>query len=262
MLARTTLAIVLPLSLAGAAAAQVMPPPERPTIIVTGVGKATQDTEFANLGFMLRGEGPTPTEALKALNDARRRAEGGLRGMDKVRVTQVAAENLSVHEVRSPTCGRDRPYTQVITTDDCKVIGTLATLQINARIEPPSRIGDAASLVTQLGAKNASLRGSGLRNRQPLDAEAVEKAVADARRQAELLAKAAGMKLGPVLRMQDGAVQPDPRSYVMGAAPAPPPPPPMGIPPVAERLEQPLDLTVREIEANARVTIIYAIEPS
>ncbi|WP_269716578.1 SIMPL domain-containing protein [Caulobacter sp. NIBR2454] len=264
MLARTTLAVALTLSLAGAAAAQVMPPPDRPTVVVTGTGKARKPAEFALVGFTVRGEGKTPTEAIKALNDSRSSIEKSLVRLAGAKVTELMGESLSVQDVRTPACEPQRPYAvqMRLTSEECAVIGAIASINIQARIEPAEKVGEAASLVAQLGGKNPYMRGSGLRDRKPLDDDAMASAVGEARRQAEVLAKAAGVKLGPILRIMDGNTQFDSRNMMMAAPP--PPAPPMPIPPVTvtgARVESPVDLTVRDIEANARVTVMFAIEP-
>jgi uncharacterized protein len=256
MIARTALAAALTLSFAGTASAQ-MGPPDRPTIMVSGTGKARKPAEFAILGFSVTGEGKTAAEAIKAMNASREKIEANLRGQKELKVTEVTAENLNVQDARGPECSR--PIIQpTLSTGECAIIGSIASTSMRARLQPAAKFGDAVSLVAQLGGKSPRLHGSGLLDRQALDADATTAAVADARREAEVLAKAAGVKLGPILRIQDGDSRFDVRDIMVSGA-APPPPPPA--PPVMERIESPTAVTLRDIEANARVTIIFAIEP-
>lgn len=261
MLARPTLAAALTLAFAAPAYAQMTPPPERPMIIVTGTGKASKPAEFGLLGFTVTGEGKTPAEALKAMNAMREKIEANLRGQKELKVTELTADHLNVQDTRSPECGRPRPVVPAMAnTGDCAIIGAVASTMLQARLQPPTKLGDAASLVAQLGGKAPRPNGTGLVNRRALDAEATKAAVADARREAEALAEAAGVKLGPILRIQDGDSRFDVRDLMVSGAGVPPPPP-LGLPPVMERVESPTALTIRDIEANARVTVIFAIEP-
>lgn len=260
MLVRTTLAVVAALSFAGAASAQIAPL-DRPTIVVTGTGKASKPAEFALLGFTVTGEGKTPAEALKAMNATREKIEANLRGQKELKITELTADHLNVQDVRAPACSGQRPIVPpIMNTGDCAVIGAIASTTLQARLQPPAKLGDVASLVAQLGGKAPRPHGTGLLNRRALDAEATKAAVADARREAEVLAEAAGVKLGPILRIQDGDTRFDMRDIMVTGAGVPPPPP-LPIPPVMERVESPTALTIRDIEANARVTVVFAIEP-
>ncbi|WP_369060492.1 SIMPL domain-containing protein [Caulobacter sp. 73W] len=262
MLARTTLAAALTLAFASAASAQMVPPPDRPMIIVTGMGKASKPAEFALLGFTVTGEGKTPAEALKAMNATREKIEANLRGQKELKVTELTADHLNVQDARGPACSGARPIVPpIMNTGDCAVIGAIASTTLQARLQPPTKLGDVASLVVQLGGKAPRPHGTGLLNRRALEAEATTAAVADARREAEVLAKAAAVKLGPILRIQDGDSRFDVRDLMVSGNRMDAPPPPMPIPPVMERVESPTALTIRDIEANARVTVIFSIEP-
>ncbi len=261
MLVRTTLALAAALSFAGAASAQIAPP-DRPTIVVTGMGKASKPAEFALLGFTVTGEGKTPAEALKAMNATREKIEANLRGQKELKVIEVTADNLNVQDTRSPDCGRPRPVVPAMAnTGDCAILGAVASTMLQARLQPPTKLGDAASLVAQLGGKAPRPNGTGLLNRRALDAEATKAAVADARREAEILAEAAGVKLGAILRIQDGDTRFDMRDIMVTGHRMDAPPLPLPAPPVMERVESPTAITIRDIEANARVTVVFAIAP-
>ncbi|MET0294834.1 MAG: SIMPL domain-containing protein [Caulobacter sp.] len=261
MIARTALAAALIVSFAGAASAQ-MAPPDRPTIVVSGTGKARKPAEFAILGFTVTGEGKTPAEAIKLMNASREKIEANLRGHKELKVTELTAEHMNVQDARGPECGRPRPIVPaMMNTGECAIVGAVASITVQARLQPAAKFGDASSLVAQLGGKAPRLHSSGLLDRQALDADATTAAVAEARREAEILAKAAGVKLGPILRIMDGDNRYDVRDIMVTGNRMDAPPPPLPLPPVIERVESPTDITLRDIEANARVTVIYAIEP-
>ena len=82
----------------------------------------------------------------------------------------------------------------------------------------------------------------------------MEKAVADARRQAATIARAAGAKLGPILQLRDQNFRPANEIVASDigvlAPPAPPPP------------RAPIEIPVnpQPIETNAQVYVSFAID--
>lgn len=260
-------AILGALTLAGGAAAQPAGINDRPTVVATGTGQVTRTPEFVRIGFSVRGEGATPTEALSAVARQRAAIEAGVRSLRGITSAQVSNTQLSTQDVRGPSCSPSQPYlaTQRLSVGECAIVGSIATMELEAKVYPAAKAGDVASMATQLGAKSIGVRGSGFENDSALQDEAAEKAVADARREAELVARAAGARLGQVLRIQD-AVFPTAYSNVESVvvtgsrvqpfpeAPAPPPPPP---PPLAV----PLTFTPQPVTRTARVTLVFALEP-
>ena len=149
-----------------------------------------------------------------------------------------------------------------LSAGDCAVIGSVATLNFQTKISPAKRVGDAASLIAQLGGSEVNVSGGGLNDDQALLDEAMRDAIADARRQAQLIAQASGVKLGPIGRVQDSqAITTPPMPYAASNAPPPPPPPPPGydvggFTPLAVKFA----LDPAPITRTARVTITYQID--
>lgn len=250
-------------SVAQAQAQQPPPPPERPSVTVIGVGEAKKPAEYVLFSLTVRGEGATPVEAMKAMSASRAAIEGGVRSLKGVDKLETRTTILNTQEVRDRKCDAGRPtYSQqpTLNTGDCAVIGAVVTLQETLRLAPPKRLGDVLSMATQLGAKSATATGTGTDDDRPLVDEATAKAFADARRQAETIAKAAGLRLGPVLRAQNQQAAYSPLGLpgvaIAQAAVSPPAPP---RPPVA--LEVPVDLTTQPIVRDARLIVTFALEP-
>jgi uncharacterized protein YggE len=158
--------------------------------------------------------------------------------------------------VRAKGC-ENRGYPQ-LTTGDCTIVGTIATQGFQVRITPANRAGDAASLVAQIGGVEVNASGGGVTNEETLEDAAMRDAIADAKRQAEVIAAASGVKLGPIVRVQDNqatAVM----AYASNVPAPPPPPPPLGIPPV--ELASRLNYAPQPIVRTTRVLVTYGLEP-
>ncbi|MBQ1543762.1 hypothetical protein C5708_10950 [Caulobacter sp. CCUG 60055] len=252
----------LALAPAAHAQTQTQQQPERPSVTVIGVGEAKKPPEYVLFNFTARGEGATPVEALKAMNASRAAIEGGVRGLKGVDKLETRATTLNTQEVRDRKCDAGRPvYSQqpTLNSGDCAVIGVVVTLQETLRLAPPKRLGDVLSMAAQLGAKSATATGTGTDDDKPLVDEATAKAFADARRQAETIAKAAGLRLGPVLRAQNQQAAYSPIGMIGGARmPDQAPPPPLPVPQV---LAAPVDLTTQPIVREARLIVTFALEP-
>lgn len=236
-----------------ALAAEVQPP----TIAVIGVGRAERLADYAFLNFTMRGEGTTAPQAVKALTDVQAKIDASLPKLPGKPTTEMRSTSLLIREVRAKGC-ENRGY-PVPTSGDCAVVGAIATQSFQVRVTPASRAGDAASLVAQIGGVDVNVAGGGVSDENALDDAAMRDAVADARRQAQLLAAASGVKLGPVIRVQDSQAMPVVTAYANSVPAPPPPPPPLPVPPV--QLSSPLNYTPQPIVRTARVMVTYGLEP-
>lgn len=234
-------------------------------IQVTGVGEARREPDYANLGYSVRGEAATAVEAMAAATKTRQAIEAGLKGMRDAPRLEFRNTQLSVQEVRGRGCTGATPYAPpgaVLSTGDCAVAGVIASLEVQARVWPASKFGDAASMATQKGARNVGYRGGGLESDDALAAAASQAAVDEAKTQAALLAKSTGVTLGPILRVTDASPPVfSPGVDMTGGAFGVPPPPPPPPPPAYEALSVPLEFKPQPIIKTARVTVVFAIEP-
>ncbi len=248
---------------AGEAAAQPLRIEDRPLVTAQGAGEVTRTPDWVRIGFSVRGEGATPVDALASLARQRDVVVASLRALKGIGALEISDSALSTQEVRSPACSPQQPYLaqQRLSTGDCAVVGAITTIEVDVKVRPATRAGDVASLAAQLGGKSVGLRGSGFDHESDVQAEAAQRAVAEARRQAELIARAAGGRLGELLRVQDGAAVGYPL-VVSGSAVAPPPmglpaPPAPPPPPVAQSVT--LGFTPQPLTRISRVTLIFAL---
>ena len=180
-------AVGLP-DLAGAQDATATPD----TITVSGVGTVDAVPNEAQMSFGAETRKPTAQAAVAANADAMRKIINALR---QAGGRELATQWVSVY-----------PYTD----DTGNVTGYSASNSVSA----VSDVGDAPVLIdaaAEAGANQISGPGLSSSNAEALYRQALAKAVAEARLNAEALAKAAGRSLGSITAIvEGGAVQPTP----------------------------------------------------
>lgn len=240
--------VALMLALASGPAVAQERPEEVSTIVVTGEGTSEAYPDMFIVDAVVQGRGATQTAALRELADAQARLLDAWPRLDGLTEGQTTTGNISVEPRRDPECENNARRDDV-----CPILGYVAVSAIALRGAPADRAGDAVSLASELGANTARLDEYALSNRQRLRESANRAAFEDARRQASLLAEAAGRRLGRIVRIQDPSaarynsdeatqiseivvvgsrIRP---SVSIGAAPAP-------------------------IEVTARITVVFEIE--
>jgi uncharacterized protein YggE len=237
------------------AQASEQPPP---MITVIGNGRAEAPADFAWLNFSLRGEGATSPEAVAALTNSRGKLEASLKALPGKPALEVRGGTLSIREVRPKACLVNYAGPN-LSTGECAVIGSIALVGFQVKVTPAKQVGDVASLAAQLGAADVNVNNGGLAEDQSLEDKAMREAIADAQRQARLIAESSGRHLGPILRIQDSQA-----NVINNLAPAPPPPPyeAQDIGALsAVKLAAPLAMTPPPIVRSARITVTYSLLP-
>jgi uncharacterized protein YggE len=110
----------------------------------------------------------------------------------------IATQNFSVDPIYAPP-PRDQPD-----PDAQRVTGYRVTNQVRVRIEGVARSGDLLDRVVAAGANRIGSISFDFANPQPLRDRAVQAAIAEARRKAELMAEAAGVRLGRLISLSTG----------------------------------------------------------
>lgn len=262
---RAHLLTALMLASPGAAYSQALRLDDRPLVTAQGAGTVQHMPDWVRVGFTVRGEGTTPVEALSSMARQRAVVLASIRASKGMGDAEISDGSVSTQEVRNPACSPNQPYLaqQRLSTGECAIAGAITNIELDVKVRPATRAGDVASLASQLGAKNVSLRGSGFDHDEDVQAEAAQRAVADARREADLIARAAGGRLGELLRVQDQAAF---NEVVVtgsrGVPPSPPPPPPLPLPPTPAPVPQSVliaDFKPQPLTRTARVTLIFAL---
>lgn len=166
--------------------------PAQSSITVSGVGSVDAVPNEATMSFGAETRRPTAQAAVAANADAMRKILNALR---QAGGRELATQWVSVY-----------PYTD----ETGQVSGYAASNSVSA----VSDVGDAPALIdaaAEAGANQISGPGLSSSNAEALYRQALAKAVANARLNAEVLAKAAGRSLGEITTIvEGGASQPEP----------------------------------------------------
>ena len=208
------LVVGLALTLASApAVAQQQQPPER-YISVTGEGEVQVVPNLAIIDAGVTTQGKT----------ARIASDSNSATMAKV-LAALKAAGIAERDVQTSQFSI-RPLHDYRKNGDNRITGFQASNRVSVKVRDITRIAAVLDQVIEAGANDLSgIHFTVSERSKPLD-KARGDAVADARRKAELLAKAAGVKLGPAIAIvENGGGPPVPMERMtMRAAPAAAPP--------------------------------------
>jgi len=244
----------LGLALVSTGTAVAQEPPPLHVIQVTGIGTVSTTPDIAVIDYWAVGEGKTPDEATNALVARQKAILAGINGLLQGSA-QITNGSLSVIAVRGPECREANGYNPQPKLEQgaCAIVGYLATMQGAVRTSQVDKAGTAVGLASRLGARDARLQTFQLADRQAAYSAAMERAIADAKRQAATIARAAGEKLGPIMMVRDQNFQPaEDIGMFARRAPAAPPPP---LAPVE------ININPQPIETRAQVFVSFAIVP-
>lgn len=171
----------------------------RPSVTVIGRGHVETPPDSFRMTAELEGRGADQVAALRALAAVQSRVGDveKLEGLERARLTTGAP---SVSPTFDPECGGDG-YNR--NTDDCPIVGYVAAMSLTLEAGPVARAGDALSLASERGARNAGVQSFYLADDAGQTADAQRAAFTDARRQADTLAAAASQRIVRVLRLQN-----------------------------------------------------------
>jgi hypothetical protein len=225
-----------------------------PRIIVSSAATIQSPPDRAVVSFSVHGEGATSDEAVRAMVTKREAIEEGLAGISARPDTRAA--QVGIAEVRGRDCNRNGYGNPRLSTGECAIVGYTADLQVEVRTAAVNEAGTMVSLAGRLGATNPQIERFFLAEDKEVRRRGITEALAEAKLQAEAIARASGVKLGGVLSVSNlsfnGPGPYDDITVTAARVPAPPPPPPP--PPVVVGLQP------RAIETQVRVQVVYAIQ--
>ncbi len=164
--------------------------PETATLTAEGTGAvmATPDILVVSIGVTTRGD--TPSEALSA-NSA---------DMQNV-IDAILAAGVDQADVTTSGFSINPVYAELRPADDQtqRIIAYNVSNQVTVRIRDINASGDILDQVVTAGANQINGISFDIANPQPLQDEAIQAAIADAQRRAQLMADAAGVRLVRVL---------------------------------------------------------------
>jgi uncharacterized protein YggE len=225
-------AAALLVALVSSACVAVAPPegaPRRSSVTVAGVGTVSAAADQAEITTGVVTQAATAAQALAANSQAMERLLQALGGLG-IASRDIQTINVSVSPQRRPPKEGQPP----------EIVGYEVTNQVRVKVRDLSRLGRVLDQQVGQGANLVSGINFGVREPAPLLDEARKRAMADARRKADLYAASAGLKVGRVLSVREaGVAPPAPRAMMSAAVPVAP----------------------GEQEIQASVTVTFTLEP-
>jgi uncharacterized protein len=202
---------------------------ERDGITVTGVGHVDTVPDEAEFSVGISTKGATARDALAANSDRMRRLIAALKDAG-VAERDIKTQHVSV----SPTYDGDP-----------EPDGFTASNTVSVHIREIDRTGAVLEAASEAGANNVYGPSMIRANREALEAEALENAVANAKKRAETLARAADVGLGRVTAITESVDRGGYEFFAQRAAAEPP-------------SDVPIEKGTQEITAS--VTVTFAID--
>ena len=225
------------LSACGAAVAQTASPssesqPER-TLTVTGNGKVFLTPDIANVSIGVHTEGTDAAEAVSTNNAQTQQVIEELKGM-AVEAKDIQTTNFSIY-----------PRQEYDNNGNLTGITYVVDNTVYVTVRDLSKIGDLLNTVVQSGANSISGIQFDVADRVKALSDARKAAVDNARAQAEELAQAAGVQLGPVQSIAISSSTPIPLAQSREALAAP----------AAE-----VPISPGQLSISVDVTVVYEIQ--
>jgi uncharacterized protein len=196
-------------------AARAQTPMEPPPVIsVTGEARISVPPDMAQIDAGLTSEGKSAREASDANNAV----------MGKVLLALKGA-GIDEKDYQTSRLSLQPQYTAAKPGSPATISGYRASNRVTIRLHDITKVANVIDTMVTAGANEIGGINFMVSQASKLLDGAREQAIADARRKAEIYAKAAGVALGtPVSISEEGAAQPLFRARVMGAMAAAPTP--------------------------------------
>lgn len=227
VIAMAAAAAIVALSWNSARADQVAPP----SITVSGTGSVHYSPDIARISLGVRGESTTAAAAAKSVNSRAAAVIDALRGLG-VSDASITTSGYSIEyqppqqpdqqPMPQPAPGQAQPMSIIRRPPAQGTYVATETIDVKTSIAKAGAVLDGA---VTAGANETYGLTFDTSQRQDFSRQALGRAVADARAQAEILAKAAGVQIAGLqsINVGGGAPQPMFRAVMMNAASAQPP---------------------------------------
>lgn len=199
-----------------------------PSVYATGTGTVEVQPDMASLSIGVTTQGDTAAAALTANSEAVaaimvRLKAAGIEDRDMQTSNLYLNPNWAGYDTGTPV-----------------ISGYIASNMLTVNVRAMDKLGAVLDSAVSDGANTLNGVTFGVADPGPVLDEARKEAVADARARAELLATAAGMKLGKIISITEGT--PDPMAY-----------------PMYDAASTPVPMAGGELGLSASVTIQYEI---
>lgn len=178
-----------------------------PRITVTGQGRVDARPDMATINLGVQTQGDTAAEALRA----------NTTGLAAV-IARLKEAGVAERDLQTSGLGLGPRFDYSREGKPPTVVGYEATNQLTVRVRDLTALGGVLDQAVGDGANLFNGLTFGLADPQPAMDEARVQAVADARRKAEMMAKAAGVELGRVIEISETRSMPEARPMFARAA--------------------------------------------
>jgi uncharacterized protein YggE len=228
---RALLSIAVLASVVAAAPARATDPP---SIRVAGTGEVAGAPDTAHLSAGVTTQAATAAEAVRANSTEMQRVLTALEGAG-IPKQDVQTSGFSIFPVFADHMEpRAEP----------RIVGYRASNQVSVRVAGVEKVGGVLDQLVAAGANEVGGVSFSIGKPDPLLDDARKRALADARRKAEVYAASAGVRLGRLLSIEEiGGGGPGPMPYARMEASAAPP------------------IAPGQVELSITVIAAYAIEP-
>jgi uncharacterized protein YggE len=201
------------------------------SVSAEGEASAAPDMSVVSLGVSGSGKELAPTR-----DEVNARASSVLARLRELAVAEadISAPDVAIHPEYDYRKGQ-------------RLIGYRVSRQVTARVRALERLGDVLDGVVAAGANEVHGAQMSASNPAAAEQEALQVAVAAARAKAEVLAEAAGVRLGPVARIEEEA---DHRG---------PPMPKMRMVAMAGAVEAPTEVAAGDLTVTRRIRAWFEI---
>jgi uncharacterized protein YggE len=180
--------LALSMLFAVAASAQTPPPAEISTVVTVGEGSVKRVPDRAWVTIAAESRAKTSGEAQKLNADAMSAVMARLKGA-----------GLAADAIRTAAYQLNPEYD--FSNNRQTLRGYVAHNAIEVRVDELAKLGDLLDIAVGAGATNVSNVRFDLKDRTKAEQEALQKAVADARAQADVAAQAAGLRVERVVKL-------------------------------------------------------------
>jgi uncharacterized protein YggE len=197
------------LAVAPAAAQEGTVPQTVPVLTVSGNGESRTAPDEATVRLGVSVQAPTAREAQDQVN----RTAGAI--LDAVRKLGIPAERIQTSELNlGPVYGQDnRPGSEI---REPLIVGYQASNVVSVQVEQLDKVGPVIDAGLGAGANRLEGVMFGLRDDRRARADALTRAVEEARGKAEALARALKVRLVRIVEVAEGGIAVSPPPFVKG----------------------------------------------
>jgi hypothetical protein len=190
------LVAVLALALTGCQTKVVTAPGQEVLNTVTAVGEGKQSAapDRAEMSFGATAQG---TDAKKVLAEASKKSDGIVAAIKKAGIASDDIQTAGVNLYPEYDYNRGKVP---------RIIGYQASIQVRVTMKDITKVGDVINAASDAGATDMNGPSFTLSEDSDARASAIEKAIADAKARAEVMAKAAGKTVGDVVSISESGI--------------------------------------------------------